>query len=79
MKNNNQLVSNREMLEYRKRILENQLEELNGNHIPGETWGIYEDIMNTRIFIEEMKREIADETIISLKSSLTTYRKEIRR
>ncbi len=75
--NNNQLISSREMLEYRKRILENQLEELKENHIPGETWDIWEDIINTRIFIEEIKREISDEAIKSLKTSLETYEKEI--
>ena len=77
MLNNNQLVSNREMLEYRKETLEDYLKDIKKDHVPGKTWDIWEDIINTRILIEEINKEISEEAIKSLKTSLKTYKKEI--
>lgn len=75
--NNNQLISNREMLEYRKKRLEDYLKDIKKDHVSGKTWDIWEDIINTRILIEEVNKEISEEAIKSLKASLKTYKKEI--
>ena len=80
MKNDiNKLLSKREILEYRKRTLENYLRDIKKCHISGETWDIWEDMVNTRILIEEINKEITEEAIQSLKDSLNVYDSEIQR
>lgn len=74
----NNILSKREMLEYRKGKLEDYLKDIKKHHVSGKTWDIWEDIVNTSILIEEINKEISEEIVAGLKDSLKVYANEIK-
>lgn len=68
------LLTRTEALEQRKNDLEKYIREINKKLIPGETWEIWREIIDTSILIEEINIELAKENIKSYKDSLQVYK-----